>query len=206
MDILENDGLLKREQGRGTFVADNKINRELSGFLSVSEDLNRAGFNTDTKVIHYSIEEANKFSNISCKLGISSSDELIKLKRLKSISGTPAILIESYLPSKLFSSANLVGFEDSLYEYLKQNEGIIPQSVDQTLEGVMPTKEEANLLNLVSNTPLLRVSGTTYDNKNREIEYFVGLYRADKIKFHLTINREEEIKPSFFEAEKYCND
>lgn len=57
---LVNEGLLYREQGKGTFVAKPKKNKEIAGLKSFSEIMHDKGIKTETKILFFNIKQATK--------------------------------------------------------------------------------------------------------------------------------------------------
>ncbi|HLV09611.1 MAG TPA: GntR family transcriptional regulator [Halanaerobiales bacterium] len=192
LDILEQEGYITRKQGRGTFVSSFKTVRELSGFLSITEDLQKQGKSVETDLVNFSklhITEITK--KIRDKLN---SDEkyIYKIERLKYVNNNPFSFIISYLPETRCKVGHPNLLSGSLYKFFSEQCDITVDAVDQILEIVKCNSRISNYLEIEPEEPLFLLSGITYDTENKPIEYFKGYYRADTVYFHMYVNRLEE--------------
>ena len=73
--------------------------------------------------------------------------------------------------------------KDSLYQKLLDDYGTGIDRAQMQLSVVYATKEEAELLNVNENAPLIKEAGITYDDQNRIIEYMDDILLMDRYVF-----------------------
>jgi GntR family transcriptional regulator len=183
-------GLVVRERGRGTFVAEPKISsgslvHSLVGFY---EDMAERGQAPVTRVLEQAIEPAG--SKLMAALRIESTTPVIKLVRLRFVQDEPIVLVTSYLPYDLCPElVNADLSEQSLYAFLKSAYGLSVASGRRRIEAVAASETEARLLKIDEGAPLLKLDSVSYLEDGTPLEYFHGVFRGDRSRFEVEIDR-----------------
>lgn len=181
---LMSQGLLLRQRGRGTFVAQPRINQGLQTAVSFSRDMIARGLQPGARTLTCS--EVPAPAAVAEHLGVQMGAPVYFLERLRFADGVPMALQQFYLPAGLFPGLLAADLNDgSLYELLHATYGIIVQTVRRTIEGLSATRAQARLLQVREGAPLLRLGGTNLDQYRRPVECGWTLYRADKYTFYL---------------------
>ena len=184
---LINEGLLTRKKPLGTFVSQPKIDSYFFEQLaSYDDEMKLLGLKPSTKVLL--IEEILANNEIAENLKIKETDNIIHLKRLRFTNEEPMVVVETYLPSKLFPQLINIDFnETSLYETLETNYQCCPQSVHRTIEATLADDEVARLLEIDKNSAICMTTTIAYNSNNTPIEYSIAKYRGDRSKFSLNL-------------------
>jgi len=77
----------------------------------------------------------------------------------------------------------------SIYAIMTEKFHLIPTEADETLEVVLATKREAELLGVPEGSPLLLSERTTYSQYRRPVEFVKILYRGDRYKYYTRLTR-----------------
>ncbi len=184
------EGLITRQKGRGTFVAGRKISarallQSLEGFY---QDMARQGLAPVNRVLEQAIEPASE--KIAAYLRLEPLEPVIKIKRLRFVQEEPIVLVTSYLPYQLcrpLIKADLT--HRSLYEFLEQECGLTIARGRRRIDAVVADQYEAELLQIEKGAPLIRLESVSYSPDGRPLEYFYGLFRADRSRFEVEIMR-----------------
>jgi GntR family transcriptional regulator len=186
---LEYQGLLYREQGKGTFVAQPKISeslmQDLTGFY---EDMMAKGLTQVTKVLREEVQPANK--KIANYLQIEPGDQVIVIERLRSVDNEPIVLVTTYLPYNI--CPDLVDEDlstQSLYALLEKKHGLELSHGRRTIEAVAANEYEARLLGVEEGAPLVLLDSVSYLRDGRPIEYFHAVHRGDRSRFEVEVVR-----------------
>jgi GntR family transcriptional regulator len=184
------EGLVVREKGRGTFVVEPKIRSRslVHSLVGFYEDMAERGYPPVTEVLEQVIEPAS--SKQATALELESMTPVIKLVRLRFVQEEPIVLVSSYLPYDLcpkLVKADLTN--QSLYAFLKQEYGLSVARGRRTIEAVLATDREANLLQIEKGAPLLRLDSVSYLEDGTPLEYFNGVFRSDRSQFEVLIDR-----------------
>lgn len=182
---LVNEGLLYREQGKGTFVAKPKQNKEIAGLKSFSEIMQDKGIKTETRILFFNIKKATK--RIKFILNLSdNNNKVIEISRLRIAAGEPVAIENVWVPHYLCNDMDRQTIEGkSLYETFKNKYNYFPEKAKQTIEPIILNEDECELLNQDKNALALMFRRTTYIKNEVPIEYTKAIYRSDIYKYEL---------------------
>lgn len=187
---LVNEGVLYREQGKGTFVSQRKITQQLINLTGFTEDMRARGRRPSTKVLSAVMEPADE--ETTEKLRISPGTLIFRLRRLRLADDEP-LAIE-------WSQINFKGCEGLLEEDLEQNSlyrvletkfGIPLMEADQELEAGLAGSEDAQLLKIPAGSSVLFTRRVTYTERGQPIEYAKAVYCGNKYTFYTHLKREQ---------------
>ena len=99
LERLTAEGLLRRERGRGTFVAVPPVEHSLSGLTDFAEDMAAAGLNPSSVVTHFAEEPATE--RIAAELGLPSGTPVTRLDRRRLADGQTIAFDHTYLPTRV---------------------------------------------------------------------------------------------------------
>lgn len=189
---LENENIISRRKGKGTFVAKPKISegliQKLTGFY---QDMVERGLVPKTRVLFQEIVPANH--KIARYLDVPIGTEIVEIKRLRFIHDEPIQLVTTYIP--LHISPNLVNVDlnnRSLYEYLETENGIQISRGVRYIEAVLANREEAELLEIDEGDPLILLDSVSYSQTGQVIEYYHAIHRGDRSRFVVELIRIDE--------------
>ncbi len=191
LDGLIREGLLRRERGRGTFVAQQWVERELSRLRSFSEDMHARHMVPTARLIAREVVPAPPDATEHLGLGV--REAVIYLKRLRLADASPMALETSYFNYALFRpilDADLS--TGSLYEFIQATLALRLTHASQEFSVVLPTAGDAQLLGLSKRDATLMISQTTYvqvGNNSGPAIYGHTLYRADRYRFRMVVPR-----------------
>ena len=168
IDLLFEDGLIFREQGRGTFVAEPRM-RHLQGLTSFTEDMQARGYTPHSRVLTQEVLEAD--GELQSTLRVSPGQRILHLVRLRIADDRPIALQASYISLALCSGLENENFENqSLFALLRSKYYLYPAWTEIDVQAVPASKEEAQLLQVSRNDPLLVIRGKTFTDSFEAIE------------------------------------
>ena len=188
---LERLGLVVRQHGRGTFVADRSVQTtNLSQTYSFTEQMRELGRHPMTTILEFSEIEADK--NLASSLGARIGDKLFKIKRLRSADGVPMMVERTYLPVRKFMSLKRPMLEhESLYHVIEQYFHEKIRVAEEEFFASIARPADAHLLDISEGAPVLDLVRTTYNIGNEIIEYTLSVARADQFKYKIFHYRTE---------------
>lgn len=145
----------------------------MSELLSFGEMLERMGKTYTTKLLARQCHKAGM--TIAEKLGISSTESVIYLKRLRFVEGEPILVVESFLPYSRFkrlAELDPENFRTDLYKLLREVIGIQVSRAEREVWASRVSPEDAKLLGVPVWEPCLRLRGVTYDEQGDPVEFF----------------------------------
>jgi GntR family transcriptional regulator len=190
LDRLVGDGVLFRQPGKGTFIAESKISHGPSLQLSFSAAMSALALKTSTRVLEAALVPAP--SNVAKALGAPVGGTTVFVRRLRSVGGVPAAIHMSYLPSR-FSPVLKQDLTGSLFDLMSALGGRADTARDM-LEAVAATGDDAALLKVERGAPLVFIHGTAYSATGEPLRYTEALYRADRFRFSVDGGRAADLR------------
>lgn len=189
---LAREGQLSREKGRGTFVTEPKISSSslVHSLVGFYQDMAERGKAPVTEVLEQDIELASP--RLASQLNLEVNTPLIKLIRLRFVEDEPIVLVTSYLPYELcpgLINADLK--HQSLYAYLQQTYRLEVARGKRRIDAVLANSQQAELLGIEAGSPLLRLDSVSYLEDGTALEVFLGLFRGDRSRFEVEIDRKQ---------------
>ncbi|TLS38767.1 phosphonate metabolism transcriptional regulator PhnF [Pseudalkalibacillus caeni] len=184
---LVNEGLLVRQKGRGTFVQRKKIEQELKGLTSFSEQMRSRGMEPSTKLIEFNVVQASE--RVARALQVNIGSEVYELKRLRLADQMPMALETAYLVQENFPYLNKEVAKGSLYEYVENTIGVSIDYATQTVDASIANKFEADALEISEGDPVLVIHRLAYLSNEKPMEFVKTIYRADRYTFSVDVKR-----------------
>ena len=180
LDLVQ-EGLLIRRQGKGTFVADERIQRNLSHITSYSEACRQMGHTAGAKLVSASWEEAT--AEDADKLALAPGEKLVELCRLRLCDGEPVMLEINRFPRQY---EFLLSFpaEGSLYECLREH-GAIPSSATHDISLGHATPLVSKHLGAEVGDALLLLDEMVLDQHGNPLHLSRQWIRGDKYSFRI---------------------
>jgi GntR family transcriptional regulator len=175
LESLVSDGVLQREQGRGTFVAPSRIDFEMR-LTTFAEDARRRGLTPGTRVLAAATVPATP--RVAEVLAVKEGDPVHRVERLRTADGEPMSVEVSWIPAHLLPGMLDDGVPDSLYAALR-GAGHAPTWGEDTFLAADATDAEADLLSLPGSRAVLRTRRRTYAEEGA-VMYSQACYRGDR--------------------------
>jgi GntR family transcriptional regulator len=178
--VLAQAGVVRRVPGRagGTFVAHAKLDRDLSVIVGLPEYLRRQGFVAGTQVLSATMTGAD--DGTATQLDIKPGALVVDIVRIRLADAVPISLERARFPADRVPGLLELPLGGSIYALLAARYGIIPQDVTEHLEVVEASPEEAALLGVADQAPLLAITRTSRGTDGVPFEYSNDLFRADR--------------------------
>lgn len=171
---LLKSGMVYREQGRGTFVAESRM-RDVQGFTSFTEDMKSRGLRPGSHILNQEIIPVDE--KLAQTLHLEIGDSALLLKRLRFANDRPVAIQTAYLPHRLVPGLESMDLTNrSLFEVLRQKYYIYPAWTEAAVEAAAASVEEAHLLNLRRGEPVLVVTGLTFTETFEIVESVRTIY------------------------------
>jgi len=183
IEELVASGLVYREQGRGTFVAEPRM-RNLMGFVSFSEDIIARGMKPRSVLLKQQVVAASE--KIAANLRIEVGEPVLNLVRIRLADDEPLAMQDSYLPARLVPGLDTFDLADkSLFSTLRIEYGIYPAWTEAEVEAIAATSQLADYLQISEGLPVLLVRGLSYTESFEIVESVKTYYRSQGFTLYL---------------------
>ncbi|MGH2645497.1 MAG: GntR family transcriptional regulator [Chitinophagaceae bacterium] len=180
---LEQEGLITRKKGVGTFVTSHGLSTQLSNWHSFTTEMMQKGIpfaNAEINIKYIKAEE-----KLVHFFRIRKNTKVLQLQRLRVVEGEPVVYFESCFHPRIGLTEE-DDFSMPLYQLLEEKFGIVVVRSDEhiraQLAGTMAKK-----LKIHAGDPVLVRERFVYDPGDRPVEYNIGFYRADKFTYSINI-------------------
>lgn len=188
VDVLVNEGVVYREQGRGSFVAEPKINQPITKLVGFTENQSSQGKRVETRLLDFEIRPATKI--YSQRLHIPEGSLIIKARRLRTVDGEPMSIENIYVPKSLFPDLTGDMLDNkSFYTLVEKHYGFTLAYAKQTIEPLIINDYDSELLNQEEKALGLLFRRTTFVTSGKIIEYTKTVYRSDRYRYEITLDR-----------------
>jgi GntR family transcriptional regulator len=180
LDLVK-DGLLIRHQGKGTFVAVPRIQRDLRQITSFHAACRIMGCTASTKLIHLHWQHAapEDVENLHVEPG----EMVLEMCRLRYADNLPVMLETNHFPAA-FSYLTQQDLTQSLYDILLRN-GAEPNKAVHDIALSYAAPAQAKLLEVEPGTALLLLNECVYDQSGAPIHTSSQLIRGDRFTFRI---------------------
>lgn len=185
---LASEGYVSRHSGRGTFVQPPKLQDHSKRLGGLMEELTEQGYAVESTVLQYEVRPASPY--VAQKLGVDEGVPVLHFGRMVRADGEPIAMATAFLnvdDDVHFTLEELNS--ESIFDLLENKYGIIPGRVDKTIEAAAALEEEAHLLDVAPNAPMLLTRLVVYDEQGRRLAYVKSVYRGDRYKYGITLTR-----------------
>lgn len=188
LDLLAEQGLVERIHGRGTFVRQGLSGAPMLRFFRFGEGGAAGGGAAPTsRIVSRDVLAATV--DVARVLACGPGEQALRLKRLRSVAGQPALFEEIWLPLPLFATladSDTAGWGDLLYPLFAERCGVYVHRAVDTITFASLAASPARALRLPAGHPAARVQRQAYDLAGRCIEWRSTL--GDANAFHYTVS------------------
>jgi GntR family transcriptional regulator len=184
---LVSEGYLKRQKGRGTFVSKKKVEQELQGMTSFTEDMLSRGMSPSSTLLSFQIIPADKSTALDLK--IEENDSVYKIKRIRLADGATMALETAYIPVEVVPGLTEENSNLSLYQYIEEHLSLSISEATQEIEASVAETHDAETLEINIGDPILLIERISYLQDGVPFELVKSTFRADRYRFIHTMKR-----------------
>ncbi|MFD2923268.1 phosphonate metabolism transcriptional regulator PhnF [Halobacillus naozhouensis] len=184
---MVNEGVLFREKGRGTFVADQKIEQPLQGMTSFTEDMRSRGMEASSRLLQF--ERVAAPFDVLRKLQLHEEAEVYKIERIRYADQRPMAIETTFIPAAMFPGLDERVVQGSLYDYIEKSKQKRIGKASQMIEATIADEQQSSLLEVPAASAILHIERNSSLTDGTPFEVVKSSYRADRYKFISDIYR-----------------
>ncbi|AKP65969.1 MULTISPECIES: GntR family transcriptional regulator [Levilactobacillus] len=183
IQTLVDEGILERQVGSGTYVANQKVQEKMSGVTSFTELMLNQGKVPTSKTISYhvmspSLSEAEK-------LKLKEDDQVLRMERIRYGDDVPICFEVATVPESLVDGLSKKEVTSSLYRALEDKKKLTPGKAQQTVSAMSASERIAEYLNIKRGDAILRLRQVTALQDGTPFEYVRTQYVGERFEFYL---------------------
>ncbi len=191
LDELEAEGRVVRRHGKGTYVAEARIEQELIRLTDFVEDMQQAGQHPTSRVLAFVHEPAGPA--IAKALRIASGNEVVRVDRLRLAEGRPIAYDTTWLPLRygdLLAGMDLA--QETIYHILETRYAIPVLSGAFYITAAEATPPPAGHLEVAPGSALLVIQRISYTTGDVPVYIQERYYRPDRVQYRVMLRRHND--------------
>jgi GntR family transcriptional regulator len=185
---LQNEGLVFRIHGKGTFVAKPKAFQDLGKLQGFGEAMRQMGYETFARVV--SMRTVVPSTQVQERLHLTKRARVTELQRLRFLNREPISLDVTYLPVAIGSR---LAKEDlasrDVFVILENDYGMSLGHADLQIGSTLADERLAGQLQVEEGSPVLVIERTTHTSDGTPIDYEHLYYRGDAFQYKVRVDR-----------------
>lgn len=182
---LEQDGLVSRYRGRGTFVAKPKVSHSPEPLASLTNYLLQQGMRPGWQVLTADWVPAPP--DVADRLDVEPDTQIYNLRRLRLANDEPIGYHVTYVSPNFSDAIDKAALtEGGSLRYLRRKNYLDGSHADRILEAIPASEIVAEVLGVDKGTPMLLIRRLVVSQDGRPIEDFRGIYRGDRFQYHIS--------------------
>jgi GntR family transcriptional regulator len=191
LGVLTNEGLLRRERGRGTTVVSTApptvIERSLSSFYAFAWETRARGQTQRSYVLERKVLQAD--AEFAVTLAVEPGTDIERIVRLRTADEDPLVLETAYLPLEYSSVLDAKVLEqESLYDVLERRCHVRITRARESIRPIVLGRSTARLLRASSGAPAFSVERTTWSDRG-PVEWQESIVRGDRYLYSVDLPR-----------------
>lgn len=188
MATLQDEGLVERRRGAGTYVADKGERPPLvADFSDALAHLLAMGRETELKLLTFGY--VTPASTLAEALRLPAGERVQRATRVRFIDGEPFSYLITHVPERIGETYSEGELASRPLLALLERSGVKVERAIQDIGAVLATPEIAAALGVGTGAALLSLTRTVYDRQGRGVEHLQALYRPDRYTFRMSLER-----------------
>jgi GntR family transcriptional regulator len=186
---LERERLIRREKGRGTFVAA-RLPRPVpkQKFTGIAEDLFDASVATRVKLLDQAVVSAS--AEVADWLRVPAQENVLHVERVWYVDQRPFSYAHCYLPLDMAQKLTGDDLESAPISILLHRRHRVPIiEAEQVIEPCLADPHTAAVLDLPVGTLLLHIERIYISRNKRPVCYVHSFYRSDRYQYSVKLNQ-----------------
>jgi len=186
---LQNEGLIFRIPGKGTFVAKAKAFQQLMQLEGFAEAMLRMGYEIYNKVTSHKSVAASLA--VAQKLALEPGVPVTEIKRVRHLNREPLSMEVTYLPEEIGERLRNIDLPNrDIFLVLENDYGIALGHADLQIDAMLADHNLANLLKMEEGSPVLRMERLTHTAAGKPLDFEYLYFRGDAFQYRLRISRQ----------------
>ena len=188
LNDLQNEGLVFRIHGKGTFVSKPKAFQDLGRLQGFGEAMRKMGYETFARVV--SMRTVVPSAQVQERLHLSKRAKVTELQRIRFLNREPISLDVTYLPADIgarLAKEDLASRD--IFVILENDYGMSLGHADLQIGSTLADERLAGQLQVEEGSPVLVIERTTHTTDGKPIDYEHLYYRGDAFQYKVRVDR-----------------
>ncbi|MEX0601679.1 MAG: GntR family transcriptional regulator [Rhodothermales bacterium] len=188
LQTLENEDLIYRRQGLGSFVKETRVSQRLVRLTDFAEDMEAAGIEARSRILRFDAEPAS--ADVAVALDVAVGEKVFRLDRVRVGDGEPFAFDRTWMMpfyAQLLYDHDLE--RETIYHILEEEYDIPVTRGRFRIEAVNAEEEVAGRLGVPVGCALLLIDRISFTEPERRVYFQRRYYRSDRVAYELELSR-----------------
>lgn len=199
MEALRESGLVARKPGLGTVVLEHPLDATVMT-ASVSNLLpNMVKMSQASRVRLLEFSYVKPSEPVRKELGLSDGDRVQRSVRVRMADDKPFSFLITQVPEYIALNYNEADLTNTPLFALLERSGVLVDHASQSVSATLASHEVAEALEVSVGSPLISLTRVVFDEEGRGVEYLDALYRPDRYRIQIDLNRTGDEEARYWE-------
>lgn len=187
INMLVQEGLLEKRQGKGTIVLQPKLVGNLGRLRGFAEEVLERGLIPHSQLIR--AEFAAMLSFEKSMLQVPEHESVLIIERIRFANDMPIALERSCWPEKIGQILMKYDLNSAKYYEILESNNIFLKQAKEKISAINATLHEADLLGIRGGEALLEMTRLSYGIDGNPMEYTRTKFRSDQYSYDIELTR-----------------
>lgn len=182
---LENEGIIVRRHGIGTFVAHFPVIRDsLNNFSPFAQIIQDGGYTPKFQTLSMTFEHAP--ADVYEVFGAPPSEKIRHIKRIVLANQQPVIYVDDFIaPIVESTQLDWDAFDGNMVQFLAASLDTALHQIQSSIRAAALDSEISQYLDLEADSPILRVHSTIFTVDNQPVNYSKVCFNSDIVELNI---------------------
>lgn len=187
INMLVQDGLLEKRQGKGTIVLPIKLIGNLGRLRGFAEEVVESGMVPRSKLLRAEFVSTLGYEKL--ELQIPEKENVLLIERVRLVDDVPIALERTCWPEPIGQILMKYNLDSANYYEILENNNVYLKHAKEKISAINATIHEADFLGVRGGEALLEMTRLSFGIDDKPIEFTKTKYRSDKYSYDIELKR-----------------
>jgi len=189
MEALQETGLVTRKAGVGTVVLEQPLDATVmtASVSNLMPNMVKMSQASQVRLLEFAYVPPPEM--IRERLGMGHGSKVQRSVRVRMIDGKPFSHLVTHVPETIALHYTEMAVANTPLFVLLERSGVKVDHASQSISATLASHEVAQALDVAVGSPLISLTRVVYDEQGRGVEHLDALYRPDRYRFQIDLER-----------------
>lgn len=199
MEALQTTGMVERKAGVGTVVLEQPLDATVmtASVSNLMPNMVKMSQASQVRLLEFAYLLPPEM--IRERLGMGQGVKVQRSVRIRMVDDKPFSHLVTHVPEAIALHYNEMDLANTPLFVLLERSGVKVDHASQTISATLASHEVAEALDVAVGSPLISLTRVVYDEQGRGVEHLDALYRPDRYRFQIDLERNGDDNSRYWE-------